>query len=197
MLVFRCIVSGFFAIGGVVFLFDGMFDSSLLLWFVAAAVLPYEAAKNIVSPFAILLGVFGIVRLLYFDFYKAFLCIGIGLIIGIKLIRLNKEVKCLRRFYSGYSSGSGTYSSDSSYDYAKRQQEDEEERQRRFNERERAYEEEREREYEEELEEQRRREQAAYEAECRRRETEELSQRKYGCSADIASNWDEDIRDRL
>ncbi|MDE7361286.1 MAG: hypothetical protein K2N38_05075 [Oscillospiraceae bacterium] len=183
MFVLRCILSGLFALGGAGFFLSESFDSWLLLWFIAAAVLPYDAMKKIFSVLAVPIGIYGVGRLLYFDFFEAFLGIGIVLIIGIKARRFNKEEKRMRRYRIGYSGGIGTYSS-GSYDYAAREQQmsaEEDIRRRR----------------DEEFEEERRRRQEAFEAESRRREAENLSQRKYGCDANTASQWDKDIRNRL
>lgn len=186
MFVLRCILSGLFALGGAGFFLSGSFDSSLLLWFIAAAVLPYDAVKNVFSVLAIPIGIYCVVRLLYFDFFEAFLGIGIALIIGIKAIRFNKEEKRMRRYRIGYSGGIGTYSS-GSYDYAAREREREQQ----------SAQEDIRRRRDEEFEEERRRRQEAFEAESRRREAENLSQRKYGCDANTASQWDKDIRNRL
>lgn len=195
MFVFRCIVSGLFALWGASFIFYGTVRESLLLWFVAAVVLPYEAANKAVCGFAAFCGVIGVIKFFNSDTFSAVMGVAIAVIIGIKAIRNHMENERLglggysggySSYSGGYSSYSGGYSSGSTTDdYEKRQRrqrEDEEERRRQLN--------------EERFEEERRR-QEAYEAENRRREAENLSQRKYGCNANTASQWDKDIHNRL
>lgn len=184
MTVFRCIISGLLFLGGLGFLRNGMSAECLLVWLVAASVIPYYAVNIIVCGLGLLCGIAGLLAFFSSVYVNAFLGVIIAVIIFIKRRRRQEE-----REYCGYGGSygggySGGYSSsDESASARDNYYREEEERRRR--------------QRDEEFEEERRRRQEAFEAESRRREAENLSQRKYGCDANTASQWDKDIRNRL
>lgn len=201
MKIFRCIVSGLFALGGASFYFNQQLNESFLLLLIAASVLPYDAANKPVCFVGGLCGFIGILCFRAEEYYLAgVLGIAILVIIGIKGIRLHIETQKILSAYRGYDgsgsgysgSGSGYSSSDSSYE-ERRRREEEEERERRWRE-----EEEHARRLHEEAEENSRRLREQMQEELQReRETEEMARRRYGCSANIAANWDNEINNRL